>query len=229
MEIHESREGDVLVLAPDGTVAGLEEISVLETKLGEAVKSGFRQLVLDCAAVGHLSSAAIRVLLLTSRKVERTDGRLVLFAMNAKLAKAFSVAGFDRDFTVVGTREEALRRVFEPVPRRPSRRKSTGSHAAAAPPADAPVDSPPAAVEAAPAAPAAPVPAMQVEPVLPVASPVSASVVPETPDLRDTLATALLEALGVHQPPGAGAARAARADLEAVADGLIAALHAGRA
>ena len=121
MEIREFREGDVLVLAPDGSVAGSEETSAIETKLGTSLKAGFRLLVLDCAAVGQLSSAAIRILLMTSRKLDRTEGRLVLCGMNAKLKKAFSISGFDKDFTVVATREEALQRVLEPVQPRPAR------------------------------------------------------------------------------------------------------------
>ena len=144
MEIREFREGDVLVLAPDGSVAGIEETSAIETKLGTALKAGFRLLVLDCAAVGQLTSAAIRILLMTSRKLDRTEGRLVLCGMNAKLKKAFSISGFDKDFTVVATREEALQRVLEPVPSAPveagegvsAKRRRQRGRPPAPPPAD---------------------------------------------------------------------------------------------
>src|ERR1043165_8822934 len=99
MEIHEIRDGDVLVLAPDGGVTDSEETSALETKLGTALKAGGRLLVFDCTSAAQLTSSALRVLLLHSRKLDRTDGRLVLCGMNARLAKAFSISGFDKDVT----------------------------------------------------------------------------------------------------------------------------------
>src|SRR5215831_16233039 len=120
MEIHEITDGDVLVLAPDASITDSEETSALEAKLGTALKAGRRLLVFDCSAAGQLTSSALRVLLLTSRKLDRTEGRLVLCGMNARLTKAFSVSGFDKDVTVVATREGALLRVREPVvPRAP--------------------------------------------------------------------------------------------------------------
>src|SRR5262249_21682485 len=97
-----------------------EETSALEAKLGTALKAGRRLLVFDCSAAGQLTSSALRVLLLTSRKLDRTEGRLVLCGMNARLTKAFSISGFDKDVTVVATREGGLLRVREPVvPRAP--------------------------------------------------------------------------------------------------------------
>ena len=54
MDIREFREGDVLILAPDGAIAGIEETSAIETRLNASLKAGFRMVVLDCANVGQL-------------------------------------------------------------------------------------------------------------------------------------------------------------------------------
>jgi anti-anti-sigma factor len=200
MEIRECREGDVLVLAPDGSVAGIEETSAIETKLVTSLKAGFRQIVLDCAAAGQLTSAAIRVLLLTSSKLDRIEGRLVLCGMNAKLRKAFAISGFDKDFTIVATREEALQRVLEPVPPRPSRKEKKEKPSAAV------VESP------------SPVPVVPTEPP------------PPATDVRDAIASALLDALGVSAA-GANAARSspiAPLDFDSLASGLLAALRVGQ-
>jgi anti-anti-sigma factor len=133
MEIRESKEGDVLVLAPDGSLAGTEETSALEARLAAALKGGTRLLVMDCAGVGQMASTAIRALLQTSRKLGRAQGRLVLCRMNAKVQKAFSVSGFDKDFTVVATLEEALARVSEPVCKAPSQTVKARAAKVAAP------------------------------------------------------------------------------------------------
>jgi anti-anti-sigma factor len=206
MEIRESQDGDVRVFAPDGSLAGSEETSALDTKLGAAVKGGALRLVIDCTAVGQLTSAAIRVLLQVSRKLDRTDGRLVLCGMNAKVRKAFVISGFDKDFTVVATREEAVQRVLESV--RPTPRTARVAPARAAAEAGAPA-------EPAPIAPAEPSPAD--------APPTP----PPAPDPREAMAVALLDALGVHVllPGAAGSGGAAPPDLEALAGGLLAALR----
>jgi anti-anti-sigma factor len=229
MDIREFREGDVLVLAPDGSVTGTEDTNAIDSKLGSTLKAGFRLLVLDCTAVGQLTSAAIRVLLQTSRKLDRTEGRLVLCAMNAKLTRAFSISGFDKDFTVVATREEALRRVLEPAPRRPVRKERPPAAEPAAS-VEVPV-APPAAVEPPPAAevPAdvgsrtASVDSIVPDPVVPADSPGQ--------DRREAAARVLLHALHVRvrRFDGADVSRSgAPSNLDELAGGLLAALR-GRA
>jgi anti-anti-sigma factor len=237
MEIREFREGDVLVLAPDGSLAGGEETSALETKLVAALKAGTRLLVMDCASVGQLTSAGIRSLLMTSRKLGRTQGRLVLCGMNPKVQKAFSISGFDKDFTVVATRDEALRRVLEPVKPVSSRPAKAAAQApdVVETPAAAAAEAPPAAEPPAPAASAA------VQPAAPASRPVASvqaaepppavkaePASPPAPDPRDAVATALLEALGVRVVPSAAARPGSvpPTDLDALASGVLAALHA---
>lgn len=209
MEIRESTEGDVRVLAPDGSLAGSEETIALETRLGAAVKAGAVRLVIDCTAVGQLTSTAIRILLQVSRRLNRADGRLVLCGMNAKVRKAFVISGFDKDFTVVATREEAVQRVLEPARQAPRVDRAA--------PARAPADR--ALSEAAPVAAAPPVPVVPI----PVEAPPSLP----APDPRDGLAVALLGALGVRADKSAAvrSGGAALHDLETLADGLLAALR----
>jgi anti-anti-sigma factor len=207
MEIRESREGDVLVLAPDGSLAGMEETSALEARLAAALKGGTRLLVMDCAGVGQMASSAIRALLQTSRKLGRGQGRLVLCRMNAKVQKAFSVSGFDKDFTVVTTLEEALGRVTEPVGKAPSQTAKARA-AKAADAAEAVASSSPAAEQAPPFVPDEPTPTP-----------------PAGADPHEALALALLDVLGVRVlEPAAGSSDVTPQQLDALADGILAAL-----
>lgn len=212
MEIRESREGDVLVLAPDGSLSGTEETSALEARLAAALKGGTRQLVMDCAGVGQMASTAIRALLQTSRKLARSQGRLVLCRMNAKVHKAFSVSGFDKDFTVVAALEEALQRVTQPVGKVPSQTaKARAANVADA--AEAIASSPPAAEQPPPFVPAGPTPAAEPTP-------------PAGADPHEALASALLDVLGVRVlEPAAGPSDVTPQRLDALADGILAALR----
>lgn len=207
MEYRESREGDVLVLAPDGSLAGMEETSALEARLAAALKGGTRLLVMDCAGVGQMASSAIRALLQTSRKLGRGQGRLVLCRMNAKVQKAFSVSGFDKDFTVVTTLEEALGRVTEPVGKAPSQAAKARA-AKAADAAEAAASSSPAAEQAPPLVSDEPTPTP-----------------PAGADPHEALALALLDVLGVRVlEPAAGSSDVTPQQLDALADGILAAL-----
>jgi len=211
MEIRESRTGDVLVLAPDGSLGGTEETSALEARLAAALKGGARLLVMDCAGVGQMASTAVRALLQTSRKLGRSQGRLVLCRMNAKVQKAFSVSGFDKDFTVVATLEDALERVAEPVCKAPP--QAVKARAAKVVDAAEPVVA--EAVASASPAPEQPPPFVPAEPTPPAGA-----------DPHEALAIALLSVLGVRiVEPAVGRSGATPKGLEALADGILVALR----
>jgi anti-anti-sigma factor len=229
MDIREAREGEVVVLSPDGSLAGTEETSALEAKLAAVQKAAGRYLVIDCTSVGQLTSVAIRALLVTSRKLGRSQGRLVLFGMNAKVRKAFAISGFDKDFTILQTREEALERVLEPVaPSVKAARRSPASPAAPAPEAAAPAVEASAKPEPVPAA--VPAPATGPAPGGSRRADSEGRASRPAEDPREALADALLDALGVRtrRPAAVGLAAARAGELEATADVLLTALGAKR-
>jgi anti-anti-sigma factor len=219
MEIREERAGDALVVAPDGDLRTAEDCHALEQRLNGVLAGGARFLVVDCAKVGHLTSPALRALLLASRKLTRVGGRLVLCGMPPKVQKAFSISGFDHDFTVVATRDAAVHLVLQPLPSaggaKPGRKRTAEpvrvsdeappAPVAVAPPAavdvgaaSAPVASVAASGPAAEESPRASAPALAPAPQPPVTAgpPPSAAVPPPAPDPRSLLADRLLSALG---------------------------------
>ncbi len=107
MEILESKDGEVHVLAPKGSL-NTQTSPKLEQKLQALLASKGRRLVVDFKNVDYLSSAALRVLLMITRRLVRAHGRLVLCAMSDDLKKVFSISGFDRDFTILASRGEAV-------------------------------------------------------------------------------------------------------------------------
>jgi len=240
MEIREVREGDVVVLSPDGNLAGGEETSARESKLAAVQQGGARQLVIDCTSVGQLTSVAVRALLHASGKLGRAQGRLVLYGTNAKVRKAFAISGFDKDFAIVATREEALAAVLQPsaAPRGQRRTAPTATPVAdQAPPAgEVPVREPEAPPR--PEDSAVPVASARREAVAGttdsaagVAAPAPArTLAAAAKDPRAALANAVLDALGVRMlpAPATGSGSVAPRALEAAADAVLAALGAGR-
>lgn len=180
MELRETTEGDVLVLAPEGNLVDTEDTSAIDTRLAAALKAKVARVVIDCTGVGLVSSSAIRILLMTMRKLERVQGRLVLCSLSAKVLSAFAISGFDKDFTVVGTRDQAFVRVREVVAAQQARKtKRAPAPEASAPPAAA--AEPPSPAAAAP--PAAAPPAVAAPPPAPAAAaqPPAAAAVRSTP------------------------------------------------
>lgn len=254
MELRETTEGDVLVLAPEGNLVDTEDTSAIDTRLAAALKAKVVRVVIDCAGVGLVSSSAIRILLMTMRKLERVQGRLVLCSLSAKVISAFAISGFDKDFTVAGTRDEAFVRVREVVatqqPRKTKRApvaEASAPPVAAIPPTPAADAAPPVATPPAPpVAEPQPVPKVAVQPPAavaptPAAAPpaadappapaqenpkVQAPVAPPQPD-ADELAATLLRALAVPGVVNRGRGTPVP-DAEMLAAGILGALGTQR-
>ncbi len=115
MEIAESKDGEVTILAPKGSL-NTQTSPKLEQKLVAVLGEKRRLIVIDFKGVDYLSSAALRVLLMITRRLARAHGRLVLCAMSEDLKKVFSISGFDRDFTILQGRGEAVALAAETPP-----------------------------------------------------------------------------------------------------------------
>lgn len=149
MEIAESKDGEVNVLAPKGSL-NTQTSPKLEQKLNALLTAKARLVVIDFKGVDYLSSAALRVLLMITRRLVRAHGRLVLCAMSEDLKKVFAISGFDKDFTILASRGEAVELAASTPPPPPGAESETkagkkGAKAAPKAPAPAAPETPPAA------------------------------------------------------------------------------------
>ena len=106
-EIGESREGEVLVLTPVGRI----DSSVardFEDFLSRRVAEGNKHIVVDFSTLTFISSAGMRVLLLTAKKIRVQKGSLYLCNMRDSIREIFSISGFDRIIRICATLVEAL-------------------------------------------------------------------------------------------------------------------------
>ncbi len=144
MEIAETKDCQVTILAPTGSL-NTQTSPKLEQKLVAVLADKGRLIVIDFKGVDYLSSAALRVLLLITRRLAKVHGRLLLCALSDDLKKVFAVSGFDRDFTIVAARGEAVA-MAAATPAPPAGAEAKGGMAKPTKPAE-PV---PAVAEAAP-------------------------------------------------------------------------------
>lgn len=110
LEIVETKRGEVVVLAPDGSVSTAADCSKLERCLSRLVGTGEHHIVVDFGRVRRISARTLRAFLLTKRRLAPVNGALVLCNLSEKVRDTFAIGGFDRDFTIVGTRGEGVDR-----------------------------------------------------------------------------------------------------------------------
>jgi anti-anti-sigma factor len=67
--------------------------SAVQTHLDALIDAGASSIVADLTAVDFVSSAGLRVLLATAKKL-RPDGAIRLFGLNASVREVFDVSGF---------------------------------------------------------------------------------------------------------------------------------------
>jgi anti-anti-sigma factor len=80
----------------------------LEESVKYAMKNDSHNIVIDLSQVTFLSSAALRVLISTSKECRKNKGDLYLAAPSDKLKDVFELAGLDELFTFFDDTVEAV-------------------------------------------------------------------------------------------------------------------------
>ena len=110
MEIAVATENGVTVAEISGEIDG-KSAPEFQEKILQLVAQGGKVL-LDLRQVPFMSSAGLRVMLLTYRESTAKSAKMVLVGMRDEIRASMSATGFIRFFTVCDTREagmEALR------------------------------------------------------------------------------------------------------------------------
>ncbi|MDR5745966.1 STAS domain-containing protein [Caballeronia sp. LZ029] len=106
MNINETHEGEVLIIAVDGRIDSTTSRQ-LEDVLPERVQATPRVL-LDMSDVQYVSSAGLRVLLKAAKSARSTGHELVLTGLLPQVHEVFQVIGFDSLFRIVPDRAAAM-------------------------------------------------------------------------------------------------------------------------
>ena len=106
MNISARTEGRVVVLEVEGDVDGKTAPAFQEQVLARIEPEGL--VLLDLNRVGFMSSAGLRVLLLTYREVGSRKARVVLVGLNDGVRTSMSATGFLKYFTVRESLAEGL-------------------------------------------------------------------------------------------------------------------------
>ncbi|MBP2145148.1 anti-anti-sigma factor [Methanofollis sp. W23] len=108
MEMRSAREGALLTVMVSGRLDGYAA-EELKEGIDGALQDDDRAVVVDLARTEYLSSAGIRVFLSLQRRMKARGGCMSLCNVEHYPMEVLSMAGFDRVFSIVGSREEARR------------------------------------------------------------------------------------------------------------------------
>jgi anti-anti-sigma factor len=101
MRVQKRMDGGVVVVTLTGSLDG-SSAGAVEADLAELVPGGGRVL-LDLGAMSYVSSAGLRILLLTHRLAQRRGARLALAGVPPDVHEVLAATGFLQFFTVADT------------------------------------------------------------------------------------------------------------------------------
>ena len=78
--------------------------SRLKTIAGKSPKA----LIFDFSQTVYIASAGLRVLLVISRMIMKSGGKVALCCLSPKVMEVFTMAGFTKIFTVYPTKDDAI-------------------------------------------------------------------------------------------------------------------------
>jgi anti-anti-sigma factor len=114
LRIDESHSGNATIVSLEGRMDASSSPSA-EAVLFRLIQSGTRQIVVDMSQLDYISSAGLRVMLASLKKLRDDGGRLVLAGLKPQIQNVFEIAGFQRIFTIYSTTEEAVSSFSAPV------------------------------------------------------------------------------------------------------------------
>ena len=107
MELRHENAGMVAVVAISGRIDS-NTSPELARVLTDTIASGNARLVLDLTATQYLSSAGLRILLLTAKQIEKVSGRFVIHGLCDRVRDVLDLSGFLSELKVCGDRTEAV-------------------------------------------------------------------------------------------------------------------------
>jgi anti-anti-sigma factor len=109
IDVKEEKKGDVLVLHFNGRLDAISSPAA-EKVVFEYINNGQHKLLLDFSGVAYLSSAGMRMLLSTTKKLKTLSGKLVVCSITSNVMDVLKMSVFDHVLELSKNEDEALRR-----------------------------------------------------------------------------------------------------------------------
>jgi anti-anti-sigma factor len=107
MELAIVRENGILIASPQGRLDG-SNAQEFQGNLTEAIESNDRAVVLDLGQLSYISSAGLRVILITTKALQRQNQELAVCSLGESIREVFAISGFDKIIKVWDSQPDAI-------------------------------------------------------------------------------------------------------------------------
>ena len=107
LSIQTERTEKAVVVSPVGRIDG-SNAAVLESAIQEQLVAGEKVLVFDFENLNYISSAGLRVFLMTARRLQGEGGKTLFFGISGSIAHIFEISGFSAILSIHESRSDAL-------------------------------------------------------------------------------------------------------------------------
>lgn len=109
IDLKEEKRGGILILRVKGRLDAISS-PLAEKKIFDFINNGEIKLILDFEGVNYLSSAGMRMLLSTTKKLKTLSGKLVVCGVNINVMDVLKMSGFDHVLELATDEEEAIQK-----------------------------------------------------------------------------------------------------------------------
>lgn len=106
MEIVQKKNGDITVIQIIGKLDS-NTSAEFEKQILALINSGENKFLIDGSKLDYISSAGLRVLLFSAKKLKASGGKIILSSLKDHIREVFDIAGFSAIFPIFETAETA--------------------------------------------------------------------------------------------------------------------------
>lgn len=107
MEVTISSNNNIVVASINGRLDAVTAPE-LERQLLTIIEKGETSLIIDLSSLEYISSAGLRVILTTAKKLKNAKGNMVLCSLQDTVMQIFEISGFNSILKIADNKETAL-------------------------------------------------------------------------------------------------------------------------
>ena len=108
MDIIETQQQNITIFSLNGRLDSISS-PVFDQRIVQAIENGSRHIIIDCKKMDYITSAGLRIVIKTAKKLKLEQGKIVLCEMADYVKEVFEIAGFDSFLPIVPALDDALK------------------------------------------------------------------------------------------------------------------------
>ena len=105
MEVKKSTENGICILIPEGRI-DTSTVKIFDEAMSAAVNET-NKIIVQFSKLDYISSAGLRVMLMTQKKINAKQGIFVMTELPANVHEVFKMSGFDKILKICPTLQES--------------------------------------------------------------------------------------------------------------------------